>query len=292
MTPTPDMPAGTARIRLVDSHCHLQVRPFADDLDEVVGAARAAGVERILVPGVDVATSEGALAVVERHPWLDAAAGIHPHVAAQMGPAERQRIAGLAADPRVVAIGETGLDYDRGFSPREAQLDNLRWHLALAVRTGKPVILHCRSKPTSRDAQDDLMRELRAAGYDGSGVRAAFGGRPSGVLHSVSGPVDSVREAVAAGLAVSVSGLAFRRGEEPTAEAVRLIPGDALLVETDSPYLAPPGAPRRRNAPEWVAVTARWVAEQRGEEPDALGERLVAAYDRVFRRSAARPGGG
>jgi TatD DNase family protein len=271
-------------MRLVDSHCHLQTRPFADDLDAVVAAARAAGVERILVPGVDAATSDDALAVVDRFPWMDAAAGIHPHVAAEAGPAERNRIAALAADPRVVAIGETGLDYDRGFSPRDAQLDNLRWHLALAVETGKPAILHCRSKPGERDAQDDLLAFVREAGLGGPRARSAFGGGPPAILHSVSGPVDYVREAVAMGLAVSVSGLAFRRGEEATAEAVTLVPGDAILVETDSPYLAPPGAPRRRNTPEWVAVTAAWAAERRGEDADALGDLLVAAYDRTFRR--------
>ena len=275
-------------MRLVDSHCHLQTRPFADDLDQVVAAARAAGVERILVPGVDVATSEEALAVVERHTWMDAAAGIHPHVAAEAGPAERARIAALAADPRVVAIGETGLDYDRGYSPRDAQLDNLRWHLALAIESGKPAVLHCRSKPGERDAQDDLIRELRAAGIGRSDGHDAFGGGPPAVLHSVSGPVDYVRDAIALGLAVSVSGLAFRRGEETTAEAVAHVPPGAILVETDSPYLAPPGAPRRRNAPEWVAVTARWVAERRGDEADALGDLLVDAYDRTFRGDLRR----
>jgi TatD DNase family protein len=271
-------------MRLVDSHCHLQTRPFADDLDAVVAAARAAGVERILVPGVDVATSEEALAVVDRFPWMDAAAGVHPHVAAEAGAAERARIAALAADARVVAIGETGLDYDRGFSPRDAQLENLRWHLALALTTGKPAILHCRSKPGERDAQDDLLALVREAGLAGPPGRSAFGDGPPAILHSVSGPVDYVRDAVAMGLAVSVSGLAFRRGEEATGDAVALVPGDAILVETDSPYLAPPSAPRRRNAPEWVAVTAAWVAERRGEEADALGHLLVAAYDRIFHR--------
>lgn len=275
-------------MRLVDSHCHLQTRPFAADLDEVVGDARAAGVERILVPGVDAPTSEAALAVVERHPWMDAAAGIHPHVAAEAGPAERARIVAIVADPRIVAVGETGLDYDRGFSPREAQLDNLRWHLALAVSTGKPAILHCRSKPGERDAQDDLIRELRAAGFGDAGIRDAFGGRPPAVLHSASGPTDYVAEVAGMGLAVSVSGLAFRRGEEPMAESVRLVPAESLLVETDSPYLAPPGAPRRRNAPEWVAVTARWVAERRADDPGAFGAALVAAYDRAFPRAGER----
>jgi len=275
-------------MRLVDSHCHLQVHHFADDLVQVVAAARAAGVERILVPGVDVPTSEAALAVVDAHPWLDAAVGIHPHVAAEAGSASWARIAVLVADPRVVAIGETGLDYDRAWSPPDAQRANLRLHLDLALETGKPAILHCRSKPGERDAQDDLLALMRDAGFGDAAAVARFGGRPPAVLHSVSGPADYVARALELGCAVSVSGLAFRWGEEATADSVRLVPLDALLVETDAPYLAPPGAPRRRNAPEWVGITARWVAGQRGEDPEVLGDRLVAAYDRAFVR-ADRP---
>jgi TatD DNase family protein len=272
-------------MRLVDSHCHLQTAPFRDDLDDVVSDARAAGVERILVPGVDVETSLAALAVADRHRWLDAAVGIHPHVASDATPATWARIEELARDPRVVGIGETGLDYDRGFSPRDAQLVNLRRHLGIALAVGKPAILHCRSKPGERDAQDDLIRELADAGFGDPAALGAFAGRASAVLHSVSGPVDYVEAALDLGLAVSVSGLAFRRGEEPTAVAVALVPPDRLSVETDSPYLAPPGAPRRRNAPEWVAITARWVAERRGEGEEPLGDALVDAYDRLFVRT-------
>jgi len=278
-------------MRLVDSHCHLQTRPFDEDLDAVVEAARTAGVERILVPGVDVATSEAALVVVDRHPWLDAAAGIHPHVAAEADDAAWARIVALAGDPRVVAIGETGLDYDRAWSPPADQRANLRRHLDLALATGKPAILHCRSRPGERDAQDDLLGLLRDAGFGDPAAAARFHGRPAGVLHSVSGPVDYVSAALALGCAVSVSGLAFRKGEEATAEAVRIVPADLVLVETDAPYLSPPGAPRRRNAPEWVAITAAWVARQRDDEPAELGDRLVVAYDRTFARLDRPPAG-
>jgi TatD DNase family protein len=178
----------------------------------------------------------------------------------------------LAADTLVVAIGETGLDYDRGFSPREAQLANLERHLQLAAETRKPVILHCRSKPGARDAQDDLLRELEAAG------------RPPALLHSFSGPVDYAKRALEMGMAISFSGLAFRAGEEASAEVARIVPEDRLLVETDAPYLSPPGAPRRRNEPRHVGVTARWLAAQRGMDEAPLGEQLVANYDRIFSR--------
>jgi TatD DNase family protein len=278
-------------VRLVDSHGHLNADRFDDDVDAVIGAARRAGVERILVPGWNHRSCERALELVATRPFLDAAVGLHPHDAAKATPAEWAHIEAWARDDRVVGIGETGLDSDRMFSPWEVQLDNLRANLALALSTGKPVILHCRSRAGERDAQDALVRELRAAGFDGTPARRAFGDRPPAVIHSFSGPVDYAAEVIAMGLAVSFSGLVFRRGEEASAEAVALVPEERLLVETDAPFLSPPGAPRGRNAPEFVAVTARWAAARRGVGEDglgALGDSLVAAYDATFPRRMPR----
>lgn len=268
-------------MRLVDSHCHLQADRFDADVELVLGGARLAGVERILVPGWDPTSSRGALALVDRFPWLDASVGVHPHDAERVDDDEWREIAGLAADPRVVAIGETGLDYDRLHSPILAQIANLRRNLKLAAETGKPAILHCRSAVGQRDAQDALLAEIRA-----------FGKQPPPVLiHSFSGPVDYAEAMLALGAAVSFSGLVFRGGEEAAADVARLVPADRLLVETDSPFLSPPGAPRARNEPEWVAVTARWVADRRGVPPDALGEGLVGTYDALFPRNRPSPAG-
>ena len=212
-------------MRLVDTHCHLQAEPFTGDIAEVIAAAELAGVERLLVPGWDEASSIAALALSDRFPNLaGVAVGVHPHAAAETDAAACERVSALATDPRVVAIGETGLDFDRMFSPPGAQLANLRRNLALALATGKPAILHCRSKAGARDAQDALIGELRAAGFGTRIASAAFGERPPAVLHSVSGPVDYVEAALGLGCAVSISGLAFRRGEEATAESVRLAP--------------------------------------------------------------------
>jgi TatD DNase family protein len=275
-------------MRLIDSHCHLQADRFDPDRDEVLAAARDAGLERVLVPGWNAWSSDAALDLVDRHPWLDAAVGVHPHDAAKVSDAEWIRIVALGADPRVVAIGETGLDYDRVFSSIPDQHVNLRRNLGLALETGKPAILHVRSPAGRRDAQDALLDELRSAGFGGPASVAAFGERPPALLHSFSGPVDFAMAALDLGLAISISGLAFRRGEEPTAEVAALVPSERLLVETDSPFLSPPGAPRGRNAPEWVRITAAWVAERRGIAPDdtaataAFGEALVVAYDRTF----------
>ena len=271
-------------MRLIDSHAHLQADRFIGDVDLVVGGARLAGLERVLVPGWDPGSSQDALELAERFPWLDVAVGVHPHEAAGVDESGWAQIVALAEDPRVVAIGETGLDTDRAFSPIEAQRTNLRRNLALALATGKPAILHCRSAAGQRDAQDLLVEELVAAGFGMTPSRAAFGDRPPAIIHSYSGPLDYAETILELGLAVSFSGLVFRPGEESSAAVARLVPADRLLVETNSPFLPPPGAPRKRNEPEWVAVTARWLAEERRDDPTDVGVDLVAAYDRVFAR--------
>ena len=271
-------------MRLVDSHCHLNAERFEPDPADVNDAARAAGLERVLVPGWNLSSSERALALVDRFDWLDAAVGVHPHDAARVDDAGWSQIAAWASRDRVLAIGETGLDYDRVFSPIDDQLGNLRRNLALALALGKPAILHCRSGAGRRDAQDALVAELRAAGLGGAAWSTAFPDRPPAVIHSFSGPADYAREVLDLGLAISFSGLVFRRGEEQSAIVAALVPADRLLVETDSPFLAPPGAPRARNEPEWVRVTAGWVAERRDSSAEALGADLVAAYDRAFHR--------
>jgi TatD DNase family protein len=259
-------------MRLVDSHCHLQADRFEDDVDLVIGAARLAGVERILVPGWNASSSAAALDLASRFDGLDASVGVHPHDAAAVDDDEWQAIAVSARDPRVVAIGETGLDYDRVFSPILAQLANLRRNLALAAETGKPAILHCRSAVGEREAQDALLSEIRKFGSQ----------PPSVVIHSFSGPLDYAQAMLELGAAISFSGLVFRPSETDSADVARLTPEDRLLVETDSPFLSAPGAPRGRNEPEWVRITAEWLAERRDVDEDALGEVLVANYDRIF----------
>ena len=262
-------------MRLVDSHGHVNAERFSSDAEAVVEAARQAGVERLLVPGWNVASSERAIDLVERVPWLDVGVGVHPHDAADVDDDGWRRIVELAGHPAIVAIGETGLDYDRAFSPIAAQLTNLRRNLDLARTTGRPVILHCRSAPGRRDAQDALLAELTAL---------PDGERPLPIIHSFSGPVDYAERMLELGAVISFSGLVFRAGEEASADVAALTPLERLLVETDAPFLSPPGAPRRRNEPGYVGITAAWVAERRGMPLEALGEALVSTYDRVIPR--------
>lgn len=259
-------------MRLVDSHCHLNAERFIEDADDVLARARAAGLERVLVPGWNRASSQRALELVAEHPWLDAAVGVHPHDAAKVDGDGWERIARWAQRPEVRAIGETGLDYDRVFSPIPDQSGNLRRNLRLAADLGKPVILHCRSAAGQRDAQDALLHEVRAMGES----------RPQMLIHSYSGPVDYGEDMLELGAVLSFSGLVFRRGEEVSAEVASRAPVDRILVETDAPFLAPPGASRARNEPEWVRVTAAWLAERQGVESEVLGNHLVATYERLL----------
>ena len=275
-------------MRLIDSHCHLNAERFVGEEGSVLERARAAGVERILVPGWNVGSSRRAIELVDVFSWLDISVGVHPHDAAKVDDGGWREIVAMAADPRVVAIGETGLDYDRAFSPVPDQLTNLRRNLELALETGKPAILHVRSKASLSDAQEAIVSELETAGFGGARAAAAFGtDRPPAVIHSFSGSVEYARRVLDLGLAISISGLAFRAGEEPTAQVAALVPAERLLVETDSPFLSPPGAPRGRNEPEWVRITASWVADQRAIDGVALGEQLVVAYDRTIGRLPA-----
>jgi TatD DNase family protein len=272
---------------VIDAHAHLQAPAFADKADEVLASAAAAGVDRILVPGWDAGSSQAAVDLARQArgngaPLVVAAAGIHPHDSKEADESDWHAIEALAADPAVVAIGETGLDYDRMFSPRETQLENLRRHLALALRTGKPLVLHCRSAPGVRDAQDALLRELDAAGVGGEAWHAAFGERPPAVLHSYSGPVDYGERALDLGLAVSFSGLVFRDGQRDSELVAQRTPSDRLLVETDAPFLTPLGAPRRRNEPAFVSLTAAWLAERRGIDVTSLERDLALSFERLF----------
>jgi TatD DNase family protein len=251
---------------LFDTHAHLHVPEFADDLPAVLERARAAGVRRLVTIGTDVATTTAAIALAARVDRVWATAGIHPHDAGEADEAAFAEIERLAADPRVVAIGEIGLDFFRNLAPRDAQERTFRRLLDLARRLGKPAVMHCRDAhvETLTILEEERVREV------------------GGIMHCFSGDVAIARRCLDAGLAISLAGPVTYPNARTLPEVARFVPADRLVVETDCPFLPPQGHRGRRNEPAYLALTASRVAELRGEPLDTLGPRMSDNARRLF----------
>ncbi|MGH7388273.1 MAG: TatD family hydrolase [Candidatus Rokuibacteriota bacterium] len=245
---------------LFDTHAHLHFPDFAPDLTEVLERARGAGVRRVLTIGTDVESSRAAVALAAREPDVWASVGIHPHDASAADDAALAEIAHLARAPRVVAVGEIGLDWFRNLAPREAQEATFRRQLALAREVGRPVLVHC------REAHDDVLRVLGEE-------RAVERG---GIMHCFSGDVAIARRCLELGFLVSLAGPVTYPNARALPEVARWVPGDRLVIETDCPYLPPQAHRGRRNEPAYLALTAARVAELRGEPLPELAARLTA----------------
>jgi len=252
---------------LVDSHCHLDFPDFDEDRDAVLDRARAAGVETIVSISTRVARFPELRALVEPYPQVYCSIGTHPHNAAEEPDVTADELVHLAADSRVVAIGEAGLDYHYDKSPREAQRSSFLRHIAAARETGLPLVIH------ARDADQDMGDILEAE--SGQGAFPA-------ILHCFSSGRDLARRGIALGLYVSFSGiLTFRRSDE-LRDIARDIPLDRLLVETDAPYLAPPPHRGRRNEPAYVVETAKVLADVKGISVEALAKATTDNFYRIF----------
>lgn len=249
---------------LVDSHCHLDFPDFADDLDAIVARAHAAGVGRMVTISTRVRRFPGILAIAEAHDSVYCSVGTHPHNAAEELDISAEELVRLSAHPKVVAIGEAGLDYFYDYSPREAQASGLRTHIAAARATGLPLVIH------ARDADDDMIAILE----DESG-KGAF----PFILHCFSSGQRLADAGVRLGGYVSFSGiLTFRKSEELRAIA-RTVPHDRLLVETDAPYLAPVPYRGKPNEPAYVRYVAEEIARLRGLPADEV---IAASTDNFF----------
>lgn len=252
-------------MRLIDSHAHLTHERVAADTDAVLARAREAGLEAVVTVASNAADARAGLALARRFPDVWATAGVHPHDAHAADEAAYAEIAALLAEPRVVAVGETGLDYHYDFSPRGRQRDNFLRHLDLARETGKPLIVH------AREADDDLIALLREAG------RGTLG-----VLHSFSSGAALLDTALELGWWASFSGMVtFRTYAQ--ADLLRRVPGDRLMVETDTPYLAPVPHRGKTNEPAFVAHVAAAVAAHRSEDADEVAARTTGNARRFFR---------
>jgi TatD DNase family protein len=249
---------------ITDTHAHVFWKSFDADRDTVLERARAAGVTRLIVPGTDVATSRQAFELCARHDGLYPAAGIHPHDATSFGREAQREIEELCRRDDCVAVGETGLDLFKEYSPRESQAENFRWHLDLARSLDKPVIVHC------RDAHEPTLELLRAA----RGVR--------GVMHCYTMGAEELPAYLELGFYISFSGVVTYPKNGRNQEAARTVPLERLLVETDSPYLAPQGWRGQRNEPAHVTAVLRAIATLRGAREDELARATSENAARLF----------
>jgi len=253
---------------LVDSHCHLDDKRFADDLDAVLDRAAEAGVTHILTigtgdgpPGIDCAVR-----IAERYPTVYASIGVHPHDAAKVSAQTYDDLRALAANPKVIAFGEIGLDYHYDFSPREIQREVFIEQLRLARNLALPITIH------TREAWDDTMSIL-AEHWQGEAI-----------LHCFTGDPVQAQQALAMGFHLSYGGVLTFKTAEHVRESARITPDDRLLIETDAPYLAPIPHRGKRNEPSMMVETLRKLAEVRGTTPEAIAALTTANFERLCLR--------
>jgi TatD DNase family protein len=254
---------------LVDSHCHLDFPDFADELDAVVGRARGAGIGRMVTISTRVRRHNELLAIADRFADVFCSVGTHPHYAHEERDVTVSDLIACARHPKVVAIGEAGLDYHYERSPRQDQERGFRTHIKAARETGLPLVIH------SRNADEDTACILEEE--MGQGAFPA-------VLHCFTGGPDLARRAVALGLFISFTGiLTFKNSTVLRAIAAEL-PPDRILVETDAPYLAPNPFRGKRNEPAYVVETAKVLAETRGVEFDEIARQTTANFFALFNK--------
>ena len=256
---------------LIDSHCHLNYKGLVEDQQAVLERARAAGVTGFLNISTRQSEWDAIVATAAREPDVWASVGIHPHEADAHPDLGAQALIDAAAHPKVVGIGETGLDYYYDHSDRAAQRALFRVHIAVARETGLPLIVH------TRDAEDDtaaiLAEEME---------RGAF----PALIHCFTASRGFAQTVLELGLSISISGIVTFKNARELQEIAAEIPEDRLLIETDAPFLAPVPHRGKTCEPAFVADTARFLAALRGESPEALGEATAANFHRLFARAA------
>lgn len=258
---------------LIDSHCHLDFPDFAAELDAVVARAHAAGIDGMLTIGTKLSEAEKVIRIAERFPNVWASVGVHPHEAAAEPGEDSARLIDLSRHPKVVGIGETGLDYYYEHSPRERQELCFRSHIAAARETGLPLIVH------TRDADADTERVLS---------EEMERGRFTGLIHCFSSGQELAVAALNLGLYISFSGIVTFKSAASLKETAKTVPLDRILVETDAPYLAPIPMRGKRNEPAFVSHTAAAVAELQGVSTAALSRASTDNFFRLFSKAALK----
>jgi TatD DNase family protein len=248
----------------IDTHCHLEMARFDGDREEVIKRAREAGLEAVITIGSDLESNTGALRLSETHEMVYCAVGIHPHEAKDFTGQTFLKLREWAAHEKVVAIGETGLDYHYMHSPEEVQQEAFRRHLGLASELGLPAVIH------SREAEADTLRILRESGIT------------RGVMHCFSGDMKMAEAAMAMGLYISIAGPVTFKDAKRLKEVARSVPDDFLLIETDAPYLTPEPLRGKRNEPSYIVHTAREIAGLRGVRPEDVARLTTLNARRLF----------
>lgn len=253
---------------LIDTHCHLDVEDFDVDRTEILERAGAAGVAAMLTLGTDLASSARSVELASSHPAVYAASGLHPNDAAKFSEGMWPAFEALAAHPRVIAWGEIGLDYHWNFATKEQQHRVFRDQLALARDAGLPIVVHIRK------AHDDTLAILSEPAFRGL----------SGILHCWSGDLDTARRGLDLGYLIGIGGpITYKKSTLP--EIARALPWEALVVETDAPYLAPVPRRGKRNEPALVRHAFNALVEVKGDsDAPAAAETLWANFQRIFKR--------
>ncbi|MCR4425675.1 MAG: TatD family hydrolase [Firmicutes bacterium] len=251
---------------IVDTHAHLDDEVFAGKLDEVLERARAAGVGMVINPGYNIESSQAAVWNAATHAGVFATVGIHPHDASSMAAGDIETLSELLDEPKVVAIGEIGLDYYRDLSPRDRQVAVFRDQLALARERGVPVVVH------NRDAHHDTLKILREFAT----------GIPKIVMHCFSASAEMAREFMRLGCYISIAGPVTYPKAPKLAEVVRHVPLTRMLVETDSPYMAPVPHRGRPNEPAYVSLVVQKISQLKEVLPEDVARQTSANADAVF----------
>ena len=256
-------------MKLIDSHCHLDDEQFDSDREAVIERAWAAGIELLLAVGTGKGPPdlEAGIRLAESHPRIFATVGVHPHDAGKATAETYQRLEELLSHPKVLAVGEIGLDYHYDFSPREVQREVFAGQLRIAREHDKAVVIH------TREAWEDTIKLLRE-NSPASGMR--------GIFHCFSGGTEELRQVLELGFHVSFAGMVTFPKALPLQEAVGETPLDRILVETDAPYLAPVPHRGKRNEPAFVADTARKIAELKGIPVEELAAAATGNFERLL----------
>lgn len=252
---------------LIDTHCHLDGDQFAEDRDEMLARARAAGVGAMIVPGIAIPDMPRVLAMADAHADIWVGVGVHPHEADSWVDGTEAMLRGWAAHERVVAIGEIGLDYHYDYSPREKQQQVFRDQVRLAGELGKPVIVH------NRDSHGDVLRLLQEH----------MSAEAGGVMHCFSGSLELARECIKIGMYISFAGPVTFKNASSLQEVAANLPLDRILIETDSPYLAPVPLRGKRNEPANVAHVAAKIGELHVKDPAEIARITAENARKLFR---------